>query len=178
LGLNRLPPKQLHNVVRRLGYLFRASGSGKLFAKVGAALALKNGKVVDRAELREFVKYRIVAYKYPHQLWLVDILPKAPTGKTATRNRDPDNGIRAVITRRAPSAGPGLGQRTLSVVSSVSGDLRRDFLTEERLQPVLRPRHRVRVAWRALTSNGRAPAERGCVEAALHSSVQSPVLFA
>ena len=36
-------------------------------------------------ELREFVKARVAAYKYPRHLWLVDALPKGPTGKILRR---------------------------------------------------------------------------------------------
>jgi long-chain acyl-CoA synthetase len=31
------------------------------------------------------VKERVAAYKYPRQLWLVDSLPKGPTGKILRR---------------------------------------------------------------------------------------------
>ena len=36
-------------------------------------------------ELREYVKERVAAYKYPRQVWLVDALPKGPTGKVLKR---------------------------------------------------------------------------------------------
>ena len=36
-------------------------------------------------ELREFVKERVAAYKYPRHVWLVDALPKGPTGKILKR---------------------------------------------------------------------------------------------
>jgi long-chain acyl-CoA synthetase len=36
-------------------------------------------------ELREFAKARVAAYKYPRHLWLVDALPKGPTGKILRR---------------------------------------------------------------------------------------------
>jgi hypothetical protein len=36
-------------------------------------------------ELREFVKQRIAAYKYPRHVWVVDELPKGPTGKILKR---------------------------------------------------------------------------------------------
>ena len=37
------------------------------------------------AELRVFVKERVAAYKYPRKVWLVDDLPKGPTGKILKR---------------------------------------------------------------------------------------------
>jgi long-chain acyl-CoA synthetase len=53
--------------------------------EVGAAVALKPGASVEVDELREFVKARVAAYKYPRHLWLVDSLPKGPTGKILRR---------------------------------------------------------------------------------------------
>jgi long-chain acyl-CoA synthetase len=53
--------------------------------EVGAAVALKPGATVEVDELRGFVKARVAAYKYPRHLWLVDALPKGPTGKILRR---------------------------------------------------------------------------------------------
>src|SRR5260370_131502 len=44
--------------------------------EIGAAVALAGGASATPQELREFVKHRIAAYKYPRQVWLVDELPK------------------------------------------------------------------------------------------------------
>jgi long-chain acyl-CoA synthetase len=57
----------------------------ELGEEVAAAVALKPGASVDVEELRNFVKERVAAYKYPRQLWLVDALPKGPTGKILRR---------------------------------------------------------------------------------------------
>jgi long-chain acyl-CoA synthetase len=54
--------------------------------EVGAAVALKNGESADPDELRDYVKARVAAYKYPRQVWLVDELPKGPTGKVQKRD--------------------------------------------------------------------------------------------
>jgi long-chain acyl-CoA synthetase len=54
--------------------------------EVGAAVALKEDAKADPAELREFVKERVAAYKYPRHVWLVDALPKGPTGKILRRD--------------------------------------------------------------------------------------------
>ena len=35
--------------------------------------------------LREFAKGRVAAYKYPRNVWIVDELPKGPTGKILRR---------------------------------------------------------------------------------------------
>ncbi|MBN9109172.1 MAG: long-chain fatty acid--CoA ligase [Pseudonocardia sp.] len=53
--------------------------------EIGAAVALKAGEKADPDELRDFVKERVAAYKYPRQVWLVDELPKGPTGKILRR---------------------------------------------------------------------------------------------
>jgi long-chain acyl-CoA synthetase len=53
--------------------------------EVGAAVALKPGHRVDEEELRDFVKERLAAYKYPRRIWIVDALPKGPTGKILRR---------------------------------------------------------------------------------------------
>jgi long-chain acyl-CoA synthetase len=53
--------------------------------EVGAAAALRPGATATPAELREFVRARVAAYKYPRHVWLVDALPKGPTGKILRR---------------------------------------------------------------------------------------------
>src|SRR4051794_28232142 len=53
--------------------------------EVAAAVALKPGASAEIDELREFVKARVAAYKYPRHVWLVDALPKGPTGKILRR---------------------------------------------------------------------------------------------
>ena len=53
--------------------------------EVAAAVALKEGQDVDADELKAFVKERVAAYKYPRSVWLVDELPKGPTGKILKR---------------------------------------------------------------------------------------------
>jgi long-chain acyl-CoA synthetase len=54
--------------------------------EVVAAVALKPGASADPAELQAFVKERVAAYKYPRHVWLVDALPKGPTGKILRRS--------------------------------------------------------------------------------------------
>jgi len=53
--------------------------------EVGAAVRLKPGADVTAAELRDYVKAQVAAYKYPRALWIVDELPKGPTGKIVKR---------------------------------------------------------------------------------------------
>lgn len=56
--------------------------------EVGAAISLKDGEEVDPNALRSYVKERVAAYKYPRKVWLVDDLPKGPTGKILKREID------------------------------------------------------------------------------------------
>jgi long-chain acyl-CoA synthetase len=53
--------------------------------EVGAAVAVKDGEHVEPEELRDYMKQRVAAYKYPRVVWLVDELPKGPTGKILKR---------------------------------------------------------------------------------------------
>jgi long-chain acyl-CoA synthetase len=53
--------------------------------EVGAAVALRPGATVSEAELRDFVKAQVAAYKYPRHVWFVDALPMGPTGKILKR---------------------------------------------------------------------------------------------
>jgi len=57
--------------------------------EVGAAVALKPGASATPAELRDFAKDKVAAYKYPRQVWLVESLPKGPTGKILRREVHP-----------------------------------------------------------------------------------------
>jgi long-chain acyl-CoA synthetase len=53
--------------------------------EVGAAVALKPGAETDEADVREFVRSQVAAYKYPRHVWFVDELPKGATGKILKR---------------------------------------------------------------------------------------------
>jgi len=57
----------------------------QLGEEVAAAVALKPGMTADPEELREHVKSQVAAYKYPRKVWIVDALPKGPTGKILKR---------------------------------------------------------------------------------------------
>ncbi|MFT4081402.1 MAG: long-chain fatty acid--CoA ligase [Nocardioides sp.] len=57
--------------------------------EIGAAVALRPGKAVSAEEIRDYVKERVAAYKYPRRVWLVDALPKGPTGKILKRHIEP-----------------------------------------------------------------------------------------
>lgn len=53
--------------------------------EIGAAVALKPGAEATAEEIREYVKNRVAAYKYPRVVWFVDELPKGATGKILKR---------------------------------------------------------------------------------------------
>ncbi len=53
--------------------------------EVGAAVVLKDGGRTTADELRDYVKAKVAAYKYPRVIWLLDELPKGPTGKILKR---------------------------------------------------------------------------------------------
>ena len=53
--------------------------------QVGAAVALREGSTATPEDIIEFTKERIAAYKYPRKVWVVDALPKGPTGKILRR---------------------------------------------------------------------------------------------
>ncbi len=59
--------------------------------EVGAAVVLKDGEHTTPEELRDYMKQKVAAYKYPRVIWLMDELPKGGTGKVLKREiRVPD----------------------------------------------------------------------------------------
>jgi long-chain acyl-CoA synthetase len=62
--------------------------------EVGAAVALKPGATATPEELRAFTRDKVAAYKYPRRVWLVDALPKGPTGKILRREVHPPEDAR------------------------------------------------------------------------------------
>jgi long-chain acyl-CoA synthetase len=61
--------------------------------EVGAAVKLKPGADATAAKLRSFVRDRVAPHKYPRYLWLVEDLPKGPTGKILRREVKPPQDI-------------------------------------------------------------------------------------
>ena len=47
------------------------------------------GAASTAEELRDYVKAQVAAYKYPRHVWIVDVLPKGPTGKILKREIEP-----------------------------------------------------------------------------------------
>jgi long-chain acyl-CoA synthetase len=62
--------------------------------EVAAAVVAKEGQTIDVDELRGFVKEQVAGYKYPRVIWLVDELPKGPTGKILKREITVPEGAR------------------------------------------------------------------------------------
>jgi long-chain acyl-CoA synthetase len=58
-------------------------------------VALKPGAASTAEELRDYVKGQVAAYKYPRHVWIVDALPKGPTGKIQKREIVPPDGLSA-----------------------------------------------------------------------------------
>ena len=58
--------------------------------EVHAVVAVKPGQSVTAAELTEFVKQRVAAYKYPRSIEFRDSLPKGATGKILKKDLRPD----------------------------------------------------------------------------------------
>ncbi|MEE6165198.1 MULTISPECIES: long-chain-fatty-acid--CoA ligase [unclassified Mycolicibacterium] len=87
-GLN-IYPREIEEVLYEHPAVAEACVVGiphdSLGEEVGAAVALKDGATTAPAELRDFVKQRVAAYKYPRRVWLVNALPKGPTGKILRR---------------------------------------------------------------------------------------------
>ncbi|WP_425565877.1 AMP-binding enzyme, partial [Pseudonocardia ailaonensis] len=73
--------------------------------EIGAAVALKPGASATEDELREFVRERIAAYKYPRHVWLVESLPKGPTGKILRREVEPPAPVAAPTSVDAAGQG-------------------------------------------------------------------------
>jgi long-chain acyl-CoA synthetase len=82
-------PRELEEVLYQHPAVGEAAVVGipddRLGEEVGAAVALRVGATATPEEIREFVRDRVAAYKYPRRIWLVDALPKGPTGKILRR---------------------------------------------------------------------------------------------
>jgi long-chain acyl-CoA synthetase len=82
-------PREIEEVLYEHPAVLEAAVIGiphpSLGEEVGAAITLRPGAGATAADLREYVKQRVAAYKYPRHVWLVDGLPKGPTGKLLKR---------------------------------------------------------------------------------------------
>jgi long-chain acyl-CoA synthetase len=62
---------------------------GSLGEEIGAAVVLKPGAATTPDEIQEYVKGQVAPYKYPRRVWLLEALPKGPTGKVLKREIRP-----------------------------------------------------------------------------------------
>src|SRR3954467_843319 len=82
--------------------------------EVAAAVALKPGATATAEELRAYVKEQVAGYKYPRVVWLVDELPKGPTGKILKKEikvPDTEPGVERRLSERRGGERGGAGAR-------------------------------------------------------------------
>jgi long-chain acyl-CoA synthetase len=82
-------PREIEEVLYEHPAVLEAAVIGvphpSLGEEVGAAVTLRPGAASTPDELRDYVKQRVAAYKYPRHVWLTGGLPKGPTGKLLKR---------------------------------------------------------------------------------------------
>ena len=82
-------PREIEEVLYEHPAVLEAAVVGvphpSLGEEVAAAVVLRPGIAATPDELREWVKQRVAAYKYPRHVWLTDGLPKGATGKILKR---------------------------------------------------------------------------------------------
>jgi long-chain acyl-CoA synthetase len=82
-------PREIEEVIYEHPAVLEAAVVGiphpSLGEEVAAAVALRPGATASPDELRDWVKQRVAAYKYPRHVWLTDRLPKGATGKILKR---------------------------------------------------------------------------------------------
>ena len=82
-------PREIEEVLYEHSAVLEAAVIGipddSLGEEIGAAVVAKPGAELDVAELKAFVKDQVAGYKYPRRIWVVDELPKGPTGKILKR---------------------------------------------------------------------------------------------
>jgi long-chain acyl-CoA synthetase len=78
-------PREIEEVLYQHPAVLEAAVFGMPDATMGeevvAAVALRPGQSAEEGALVAFVKERVAAYKYPRRVWVLDTLPKGPTGK-------------------------------------------------------------------------------------------------
>jgi long-chain acyl-CoA synthetase len=82
-------PREIEEVLYEHPAVFEAAVIGvpdTVFGEeVAASIVLRPGANASTDEIREFVKERVAAYKYPRHIWFADELPKGATGKVLKR---------------------------------------------------------------------------------------------
>jgi long-chain acyl-CoA synthetase len=65
--------------------------------EIGAAVVLKEGQEATEDELRDYMKQKVAAYKYPRVIWFTDDLPKGGTGKVLKREIEVPEAVAAKV---------------------------------------------------------------------------------
>ncbi len=86
-------PREIEEVIYEHAAVREAAVVGvphdELGEEIAAFVALKPGAQASPEELQAHVKDQVAAYKYPRYVWLIDELPKGPTGKILKRELTP-----------------------------------------------------------------------------------------
>lgn len=86
-------PREVEEVLYEHADVVEAAVVGVPHAELGqevaAAVALRPGSTATAEEIQAYVRDALAAYKYPRQIWLMDSLPKGPTGKILRRELSP-----------------------------------------------------------------------------------------
>ncbi len=95
-GLN-VYPREVEEVMHRHPDVLEVAVVGfpdaRLGEDVGAAVVLRAGATTTPAELREWTRERVAPFKYPRRIWVLDELPKGPTGKILKRAISPPDEV-------------------------------------------------------------------------------------
>jgi long-chain acyl-CoA synthetase len=82
-------PRELEEVLYAHPAVLEAAVVGvpheSLGEEVGAVVVLKPGAAAAADDIRDYMRQRVAAYKYPRVVWFADALPKGPTGKILKR---------------------------------------------------------------------------------------------
>jgi len=82
-------PREIEEVLYEHPAVAEAAVIGVPHASLGeeitAVIALKPGATDTPEDIRDFVKQQVAAYKYPRTVYVMDALPKGPTGKILKR---------------------------------------------------------------------------------------------
>lgn len=91
-GLN-VYPREVEEALHRHPGVLEAAVVGypdeRLGEEVGAAIVARRGAELEPSALREWIRQRVAPYKYPRRIWLLEELPKGPTGKILKRAISP-----------------------------------------------------------------------------------------
>jgi long-chain acyl-CoA synthetase len=83
-------PREIEEVLYEHPAVFEAAVLGvpdvSLGEEIAACIVLRPGADASSDDIRDFVKDRVAAYKYPRHIWFADALPKGATGKVLKRD--------------------------------------------------------------------------------------------